>query len=110
MALREEAEGRLCELGRFGPVVLALGCVALDLGAGRLRLLVERGAGLGLLQRWVPVPGRQDLLHTLLQKLHVHLVTVLLQRGIRKLIRLHCHVISSNNGSALNPGCDSDRY
>lgn len=111
MALRQEAEDRLCNLGRFGPVVLPLGRVALDFGGGRLRFLVERGAGLRLLQRCVTIPGRQELFHALFQELHVHLVTALLQRELRKSIRLHYHVIAhstaqryktSNNSSAPN--------
>lgn len=71
----------LCDFGCLGPVVLALGRVALDLGGGRLGLLVERGTGLRFLQRGVAVSGRQELLHALFQKLHVHLVTALLHGG-----------------------------
>lgn len=45
----------LCDLRRLGPVVLPLRRVALDFGHGRLALLVEGGAGLGLLQGRVTI-------------------------------------------------------
>ncbi len=95
MALWQESGRCLCDLGCFGPVVLPLGRVALDFSGGRLGLLVERWAGLRLLQRRVTVPARQELSHTLFQELDVHLVTALLQREFRKCIRLHYNVIST---------------
>ncbi len=105
MALWQESGRCLCDLGCFGPVVLPLGRVALDFSGGRLGLLVERWAGLRLLQRRVTVPARQELSHTLFQELDVHLVTALLQREFRKCIRLQTSILCQQHlvsGSAKN--------
>lgn len=69
----------LCDLGRLGTVVLPLRRVALDFSRGRLRLLVEVWAGLGLLQGSVVLFSSQELPHAILQQLHVRLVAVFLQ-------------------------------
>lgn len=84
----------LCDLGRLGTVVLPLRRVALDFSRGRLRLLVEVWAGLGFLQRGIVLFSSQELLHSILQQLHVRLVAVFLQTGKER--DKHAQQVESN--------------
>lgn len=103
MALEQTARGHfLCNFGGLRPVVLPLGGVPFDFGSRRLGLLVERGAGLGLLQGRISVLSSQELLHAILQEPHVHLVTFLLLKSMN---REGKEMIIATAGSMRNLHC-----